>query len=787
MWPKRNEALNRTVEGEALVEDLYREALRRWLPQARAEMVPTLTAAALSPDPGAAASAQSAWDRIAAEVIVAGLGLLWATSFVGAALGMGVPLPPMPPPRRRRPDDDLDSAAVRIVAAHTGMTRAEVVNAGLRVADDPASREARDAYVDGQREQVARVPAQVSQITLGVIDEVPADFSVEQTRTAVEDVLRPTSTEIAAMTRQEGRQAAGAMNSAVLTAAAASEDELDKIWIATLDGATRPTHWAADGQRAPLNGTFLVGGEHLAYPGDPTASPAERINCRCRVGLLGPGEALPDEVDRHTEREGVESSTERRREGRSQGEEIERRNRAGNVRARDDREGIGRVASGQEDTMTVTDPVTGYRTFTDAVLAYTGRSSSDGRVLAHDIKMAFRDFPQPIMWTRQRTENHLEAYTVGRLESGRIDGDRVLGSGYLLNTAEADEAAEQIAHGVTGPSLDLADADWHLATADGEELSMEDMWDSDPTVKVYQTITAAETIGVTLVATPAFGSTSFALNDVREPRDVGLVAAAGDRYVPRVYAAGLFADPHLPGPTLPTLGEDGRVYGHLACFGQCHRSVQSDCVIAPRSPSGYQHFHTSPAVHLDDGTRLPVGRLTVGIGHAADTLRPVPAMAHYDNAGTCFALVRVGEDAHGVWFSGVPAPWATAGQVEQGLSAPLSGDWRNFGQGLDLIAALAVNTPGYAARGRSDEQGQPLALVASLGPAPDADGGVEHLTRDAIVAAVKEAFAESFREIDAAALATERDHMLEAAGRVTHPPTPNEEIAAMLAGRNGVQ
>jgi hypothetical protein len=280
-------------------------------------------------------------------------------------------------------------------------------------------------------------------------------------------------------------------------------------------------------------------------------------------------------------------------------------------------------------------------------------------------------------------------------------------------------------------------------------------------------------IGTTLVATAAFGDTKLAVNDTRETRSVALVAAA--EFQPKVYDHRLFENPNLTGPTLPTLGADGRIYGHLAVFGQCHRSVQTECVMVPRSPSEYAHFHTSPALRLDNGTRLPVGRLTVGTGHADPRLGAAPAAAHYDNTGACYALVRVGEDAHGVWFSGVAAPWATPEQVEQGIASPLSGDWRNFGQGLDLVAALAVNTPGFSARGRDDDQGQPLALVASMGPAVK---NVLELSREEmggiISKALKEHDAAKQRTIDMMAA------MIRAEKKVGKPPTARQRVAAML-------
>jgi uncharacterized protein with gpF-like domain len=56
-----------------------------------------------------------------------------------------------------------------------------------------------------------------------------------------------------------------------------------KEWIAIQDARTRVTHSIASGQRIPLDQKFVVGGERLKYPGDPSGSPGETINCRCSV------------------------------------------------------------------------------------------------------------------------------------------------------------------------------------------------------------------------------------------------------------------------------------------------------------------------------------------------------------------------------------------------------------------------------------------------------------------------------------------------------------------------
>ncbi len=56
---------------------------------------------------------------------------------------------------------------------------------------------------------------------------------------------------------------------------------LKNVWITNLDERTREAHVKAYGQeRSPFE-KFLVGGEFLAYPGDPSGSAANIIRCRC--------------------------------------------------------------------------------------------------------------------------------------------------------------------------------------------------------------------------------------------------------------------------------------------------------------------------------------------------------------------------------------------------------------------------------------------------------------------------------------------------------------------------
>lgn len=55
-----------------------------------------------------------------------------------------------------------------------------------------------------------------------------------------------------------------------------------KRWDAKDDSATRPGHKRADGQTVSIYQPFIVNMEPLMAPGDPSGSPSNVINCRCK-------------------------------------------------------------------------------------------------------------------------------------------------------------------------------------------------------------------------------------------------------------------------------------------------------------------------------------------------------------------------------------------------------------------------------------------------------------------------------------------------------------------------
>lgn len=171
---------------------------------------------------------------------------------------------------------------------------------------------------------------------------------------------------------------------------------------------------------------------------------------------------------------------------------------------------------------------------------------------------------------------------------------------------------------------------------------------------------------------------------------------------------GWFTDPKLGGPTPVTVTPDGRVFGHLATWGTCHTGIPNACTTPPKSRAKYAYFHTG-AIDTTDG-EMAVGRISMGGGHADTRWGFQAAAEHYDSTSTQAALVRAGEDKFGIWVAGAALPGADLDQLKR---SPLSGDWRRIGGNLELVHALAVNSPGFPVPRASVVAGAQLALVAA--------------------------------------------------------------------------
>lgn len=204
-----------------------------------------------------------------------------------------------------------------------------------------------------------------------------------------------------------------------------------------------------------------------------------------------------------------------------------------------------------------------------------------------------------------------------------------------------------------------------------------------------------------------------------------------------------FADPRFTEPTPGRVDRDGHTYGHMALWNVQHRgflNYQARAVLAPRNHSGYAQFqvHTTYVACCDQASTcghtresIKTGVLTLGTGHADKAARSIGGvLAHYENTGLAVADVVVGEDAHGIWYSGVLRPGMSDDRVREFLGASPSGDWRGIGGALELCAVLMVNSGGFPIVASAyEDHGEVVTLFAGFEATPveDADALVASL------------------------------------------------------------
>lgn len=189
------------------------------------------------------------------------------------------------------------------------------------------------------------------------------------------------------------------------------------------------------------------------------------------------------------------------------------------------------------------------------------------------------------------------------------------------------------------------------------------------------------------------------------------VVTAGATSAPIAPPRDWFEDPKLHGPTPIAVTADGRVMGHLAAWGTCHAGIGNQCVMAPRTATAYKYFLNGTVITAQ-GNAVRVGKITAGTGHADTRLGWVPASDHYDNTGKQVAVVASGEDRWGIWVAGALVPEADDTDAAMLRRSPLSGDWRRINGNLELVAALAVNTPGFPIVSMT-ASGEPMSLCAA--------------------------------------------------------------------------
>lgn len=304
----------------------------------------------------------------------------------------------------------------------------------------------------------------------------------------------------------------------------------------------------------------------------------------------------------------------------------------------------------------------------------------------------------PLMLQTQTEVGHFGAELAGYIEQLSDGGGKVRASGRFYDSEVGLAARDLLLDGRSfGVSVDGGSVEATFTCTEEDE----DGWCIDGTVDFAQ----YEIIGLTMTPFPAFAEAAITLADPAAAAPAGVVLAAGAPVKPPL---AWFTEPcptdldderliEQPDGSLViplTVTDEGQVYGHIARAGQCHIGYANVCVTPPTSASEYAGFRTGQVVTAE-GESVPTGALTVNCDHALARMRAPEARDHYAHAGLAWADVRVTDSPFGPWAAGALRPDVNEAQLRVLRACSLSGDWRELDGELDLVAALAVNVPGF--------------------------------------------------------------------------------------------
>ena len=435
------------------------------------------------------------------------------------------------------------------------------------------------------------------------------------------------------------------------------------------------------------------------------------------------------------------------------------------------------------------------RTKWEGILALEGQPTSDGRYLMPG-EIAHRELPIPLLAQSATAMGHDGAEICGRIESisfipiaefdrreeYNLDDVRdetvVIWAEGTFDTSEHGDEAQRLIDNGAGVSVDLTVTAVYILDPEtfeevpDEEIDFEKLFFGE-----YVFGYAAKIAGTTIVAIPAFEEAE--VDEVDEVEDEAAVVASAvaplaandvSIFMPKErrllmntsYGFGLaekrlaealtaaaageapvkppldwFSMPEANQPTPLTVTADGRVFGHLALWNQCHTGF-AFCQRPPRSTTGYSHFHVGQ-IETAEGELINVGRVTVGEagrakgGHASIVLGRQGAMDHYDKTGCVGAFVRASNGTHGIWLSGAVRSDVPAERIRDMRANPPSGDWRDG----ELVAVLSVPVPGFPiprAEARLVASGaeEDIPVLIATGYSPESDEVMEEQEIDLV-------------------------------------------------------
>lgn len=386
-------------------------------------------------------------------------------------------------------------------------------------------------------------------------------------------------------------------------------------------------------------------------------------------------------------------------------------------------------------TMPTTMPPGFFKAVRFPVLALLDQRTSGGDRLLESAGGGVRFMPQPIRFQPSDIGAHDGALPSGTLFEITLDPESGImsGQGFLLNDPTGRTHARMIAtQAQDRNSVDLGDVKARFE----EDLQTGDYW-----ISFYQWRMGA----TTGVARPAFAE---AHAEVDPMSDDELMASLGEDpmdalicnapcvlsdvkpFATEMVAAGAITAPHdaffEPEADVPTkivVTADGRVYGHLALWGQCHDGYANECKIAPRPSDNFASFNKNGPL-TDRGVQVETGPIFAFGGHRRAGSAATIAEA-YGGIENAWADVRVIQGRLGPWISGVVRPGVSEETIYAARASRISGHWL----GDRLRAIVSVNAEGFDVPGSTQAERDLLAgfafsvaedgemeLVASLPP-----------------------------------------------------------------------
>lgn len=519
------------------------------------------------------------------------------------------------------------------------------------------------------------------------------EWTVEQTATALRGLFANASpntaqllaqTELTTLANEESLKAA-------MNVGAERDAPLYKTWETRLDGRVRPAHLATQGQTVPVDQPFDVQGYSMMYPGDSAAPFRLVARCRCRMSYTDSLVASAKEVSLMT----MTHPTTVANWVLEPDEEQMAATTAAAVTVT--------ITDGEEDSV---EEAAAEETAWKALLAIEGQPTEDGRLIEVGA-LTWRDLPLSLMAMDETGPGgHQGAAVAGRIDSIWRDGNEIWADGVFSNLEFGQRIASLVGEqSLRGNSVDLAVTKSEYRNAEtGEVLDVEQVMDAYfNDIPVLFVVTEGVIMASTVCPTPAIAGAEIMLASgvIRmtftfAERDALTASAAG--LAPLHPPLDWYSNPGLTGPTALTVTKEGKVFGHAALWNSCHIAEPHGpgiCVPPPRSGMQYEIFHHG-VVETAEGVDVPCGQITMSTFHAGRDLSWKATQQHYEHSGIAVADVIAGEDAFGIWVSGGLRPDLPAERVRELKAGALSGDWRQvIGRGLEFLAALVVNIPGF--------------------------------------------------------------------------------------------